>query len=317
MLVSVIIPTYYRTRFLQDALASVATQSFPHDQYEILVVDNAPQPTELVALDGPTLSPPVRYVHEANCGLHNARHAGAKAAEGEILVYIDDDVLCPPGWLAAMCGPYEDPQVACVGGKVVADWELEPPAWLSGVNLAYLSLLDLDQETSELAWPRTVYGCNMSVRKPVLFEVGGFNPDGFGDRRLIWRRGDGETGLQYKVYHAGYKVIYVPGACLRHRVPASRLRPAYFQRRAFDQGISESYAAFRTAPSLVNVLRRMLVASSRYTGLSLKSALAFKSQTEKMRCWMAASHAWAQFLHSLRLLASPSLRRYVLQENYF
>ena len=43
----------------------------------------------------------------------------------------------------------------------------------------------------------------MAVRRTVVFGVGGFNPDGLGDRRLIWIRGDGECGLQEKIYKSG------------------------------------------------------------------------------------------------------------------
>ena len=315
--ISVIIPTYQRTQLLRDTVASLRQQTLT-DGFEILVVDNAPS-NELreyvgsLAGGGP---PAICYVPEPRTGLHNARHAGARAAQGEILVYVDDDVLVPPGWLEAVCTPYADSQVACVGGKILPKWEAEPPSWLSTIRPGYLSLLDLGHDVRDLAWPETVYGCNMSVRKSVLFEVGGFNPDGFGDRSLIWHRGDGETGLQRKVYNADYKVVYVSDAWLYHRVPASRLTPAYFRRRAFDQGISESYAVFRENPSLIRVLRRMAIALFCYMRRGITAAVEFNSEVERIHSSIVASQAQAQILHSLRLLASPSLRQYVLRENY-
>ena len=318
MKTSVIIPTYKRAQYLQDAVASIVAQDFPKNEYEILIVDNAPQPTpELAALCDPAGLPPVRYLHEPHNGLHNARHAGARAAQGEILVYVDDDVIAPPGWLGAMLEPYADPLVACAGGKTIPKFEDEPPAWLSqfgGNGGAYLSLLDLGEETLELTWPQTVYGCNMSVRSLALYQVGGFNPDAIGDKRLIWLRGDGETGLQKKLYDAGYKVIYEPEAWLYHRVPASRLRPEYFYWRAFIQGISDSYSHMRT--NQFSVAR--LVGYAGYCGLrAVFSYLrVLWHLDQRVRRKAIAWYWYGRAQHQLCLALSPSLRSHAMQESY-
>jgi glycosyltransferase involved in cell wall biosynthesis len=189
--------------------------------------------------------PPVHYIHEPCNGLHNARHAGAAAACGDVLVYVDDDVICPPRWLAELLAPYSiDPRTACVGGRILPLYEAEPPAWLVSFP-GSLSLLDRGDEIKELHWPEDIYGCNFSIRKSVLIDVGGFNPDGFRDRRMLWYRGDGETGLLLKVYLAEYKVVYTPHAWLYHRVPASRMTVEYLTRRAFNQGLSDGFTAHR------------------------------------------------------------------------
>ena len=122
-LVSVIVPSYQRAKFLKDTVASFLQQTLAQG-FEILVVDNAPSDElrEYVQSLAEANATPVRYIPEPRTGLHYARHAGAHAARGEILVYVDDDVLTPPGWLEAICVPYSDPKVACVGGKTVAKW---------------------------------------------------------------------------------------------------------------------------------------------------------------------------------------------------
>jgi len=95
---SVIIPTLDRCALLANTLASVCTQIFPSDQYEVIVVDNGysdgtRQMIEAMNRDG---GKEIRYVFEPNCGLHHARHAGARSAQGEFLVYIDDDCVAEP-----------------------------------------------------------------------------------------------------------------------------------------------------------------------------------------------------------------------------
>ena len=316
---SVIIPTRNRAVYLRDTLLSVCRQALPTDRFEIIVVDNgAAGETSRVVDEIVSGSSMVHYVYESRVGLHQARHAGARAAKGEILVYIDDDVIAPAGWLEAMLEPYANPKVACVGGKILAGWETALPPWLdqfgkNGDNI--LSLLDLGDEPLELTWPQTVYGCNMSVRKSVLYEIGGFNPDAIGDRRLIWLRGDGETGLHRKIYDAGYKVIYEPRAWLYHRVPASRLQPDYFCYRAFIQGISDSYTHMRS--NRLSVIRLMLHA----VRCTLRTAHAYLGSLRltngyiqsRARAWYW--YGWAQ--HQLRLAVSSVLRNHVMQESYF
>lgn len=258
--VSIIIPTYGLSKYLNQALSSVQLQECDGEEYEIIVVDNSPSGTvrdvvEEANRNGPH---PVRYVREPHVGLHNARHAGAREARGEILVYIDDDVVVHPEWLAAMVRPFDRPEVGCVGGKVIAKWEREPPEWWSQFHPGYLSLLDLAAEQIELKRQQAVHGCNMGVGRSVLYEVGRFSPDAVGDHRYIWLRGHGETGLHKKIYNAGYKVTYEPQAWVYHQIPASRLTPRYFYWRAFIQGISDSYSRVREISVSRILLLRLL-----------------------------------------------------------
>lgn len=319
---SVIVPTYGRPVYLRDALVSLLKQDFPPEWYEIIVVDNRPagEVRQIVQELEQKWQRPIHYVDEPNVGLHNARHAGAQAAQGEILVYVDDDVIAPPDWLKAMLKPYADSQVACVGGKTLPRWEAEPPVWLNqfgGNGGGNLSLLDLGDDSLELAWPETVYGCNMSVRRSVLYEVGGFNPDAIGERRLIWLRGDGETGLQEKIYDAGHKVLYEPRAGLYHRIPASRLRPEYFYWRAFIQGISDSYSRVRKMGTdrllPVRLLWHGLMCLRRVARCYLSS---IRYSDKRIRLRASTWYWYGRGLHQIRVAFNRRLLRHVLQEAY-
>ena len=64
---------------------------------------------------------------EPRKGLNWARTCGARAATSDLLLHTDDDVAVDAGWVAAMCEPFADPQVAAVTGLVLA-LELETPA---------------------------------------------------------------------------------------------------------------------------------------------------------------------------------------------
>lgn len=314
---SVIVPTYDRPSYLQDALVSLLQQDFPSSSYEIIVVDNKPtgEARKIVQELEQDEHRSIRYVEEPKVGLHHARHAGAREARGKILVYVDDDVVVHPNWLSAIVAPFADPQVACVGGKTVPRWETGgPPKWLSLVPdaEARLSLLHLGEEAKELSWPEIAYGCNMAVKRSVLYEVGGFNPDGIGDRRFIWLRGDGETGLQKKIHDGGYKVMYSPQAWLYHCIPASRLTPEYFDWRAFIQGISDSYTHTRQRPSKQRILRHLVGCLLRALRSYIRSIKEPKGGPARRKAW----YWYGRGQHQVRVALSRELCRHVMQDTY-
>ena len=320
MSISVVIPTYgERPEYLLDTLRSVCAQDRVAT-YEVLVVDNSPTQRATAVVEafvsGSACS--VRVVHEPRVGLHYARHTGARCAQGDIIVYVDDDVLAPPGWLAAISAVFDDADVSCAGGPAVAKWEAEVPAWLGQFEGGYLSLLDMGPARRELKYPECVWGCNMAVRRAALFEVGGFNPDGIGDRRSIWLRGDGECGLQEKLTDARMRIVYEPAAWLHHRIPSSRLTPAYFRWRFFTQGIQESFVRIRRASS--PAVAMLLVVP--YTGYCLLQMVRFYARSllvadsreiARALAWMYYGRAG----HQLRVLLSPALRRHVLRQTFF
>lgn len=317
---SVIIPTYDRPQFLREAVASIRAQEGGLD-FEVIVVDNKPSGAlhEYVAGVGAEPGPPVRYLAEPRPGLTAARHAGARVAQAEILAYVDDDILAAPGWLAALLRPYLDPRVACVGGRILPQWEAEPPSWLAEFPKAFHSLLDYGPALRELSPAECLWGGNFSIRKQVLVQVGGFHPDYFADRSLSWYSGDGECGLLGKVQGAGYKIVYAPQAAVRHRISAERLTEAYLRRRAFDFGIEAGYGYFRyqrpswlglavwTVKSLAGVAyHRWLQASARSRGKA----------HQELPEGVATAYYRGRLGHALRLLCQPGLRRHCLRDTY-
>lgn len=315
MTASVIVPTYGRPAYLKDALVPLLQQSFPSGKYEIIVVDNKPTGEVRHIVQGleQGRQRAIRCVEEPNVGLTNARHAGAREALGEILVYVDDDVIVHAAWLEALLEPFADPQVGCVGGKIIAKWEVEPPAWIEQFPKWYLGLLDYGEDRKELTG-EVVHGGNMAVRRSVLYEVGGFNPDLYGSRSLIWFIGDGEGGLQEKVYAAGYKVVYEPKAWVYHYIPRSHLIPEFFYAIAFKSGIDHSYNMIRNHhPSRTRMLCTSLICFLRAAFSYLGS---FRSSEAKLRRRQYAWYWYAKAQHQVRVVVNARLRRHVLQDRY-
>ena len=127
MKASVIVPTYKRPLTLLQALNSLQQQTL--HQFEIVVVNNAidPRTDELVNDFGIGSRVPVRCIPSPPGVLHEARHAGARAAIGEILMFTDDDATFDPGWLQAYCNAFsKHPEMAAAGGAVRPVWDVPP-----------------------------------------------------------------------------------------------------------------------------------------------------------------------------------------------
>lgn len=312
---TVLVPTSGARRdYLTDTVRSVQTKNADVD-FEIVIVDNgsAYDIAQYLKEQGFAETEKLRVVKEPRMGLVYARHAGAKAARSEILVYIDDDVLVPEGWLRAYLDAFKNEKAGCVGGKVLPQYEGPVPDWLGHFSGDYLSLLNHGDAAKRLDPPHDVWGCNMAVRKKALFDSGGFNPDGFADPKKVWFRGDGECGLQTKIRNLGYDVYYEPGAWLYHRIPASRLVPQYFYRRLFTQGIDDSFKETRQAAKthfLLNSLVYFTWSAAKYTSSLLKRSYKVKVRAEA--CYWAAKAR-----HQFRMMVDPELRRHVFQKNYF
>ena len=249
---SVIIPTRNRSKLLARCLDSICQQTLSNDLFEVLIIDNGSiDDTYSVYNEYKEKIKNLNYHVEPVSGLHAGRHAGLRLAKGDILVFCDDDIRAFPTWLEGVLESFESQEVALVGGKILPDYESEPPEWLNqlwnenkrGRRLGYLSLLDFGDSICDIQ-PTFVWGCNFSIRKSVLIECGGFHPDAM-PKELLRYRGDGETHVSTYIMKKGYKAIYNPKASVYHLVSKARMTEEYFKYRAYLQGISDSYTQIR------------------------------------------------------------------------
>ncbi len=320
---SVIIPTRNRAKVFEKVLHSLTTQTYPKELFEVIVIDNgSTDDTESVCNKFVAIFPNFKYIYDSRPGLHVGRHDGMKAAKGEILVYADDDIIATPEWLEAIKNAFNNQRVALVGGKILPKWEVDMPDWINmfktemkyGWTISYLSLLDFGDLTKEIP-AYYVYGCNFSIRKPVLFECGGFHPDSI-PQELIRYRGDGETVLSLAIMKKGYKSVYEPKACVYHRVPPERLTVDYFCRRAFNQGISDSYSEIRNRlKNPFSLSRGFLFKIAALKNYLLRIVFFNKYKAILNQVYEAYKKGYAY--HQAEVKADPTLLAYVLKDNYY
>ncbi len=235
--ISVIISSYTKKR-LNDILrciSSLRRQTLPPLEI-ILVLDPL---EELVRFYRSRLPTFIKIITSPRIGLSHARNAGAQAANGSIIAFIDDDAYADEDWLLNLVQNYEDPNVMGVGGFVAPQWISHRPHWFPEeldwiIGCSYRGL------PTEKSLVRNPIGANMSFRSEALRKVGYFKSD-------IGRIGttllsDEETEISMRILRAipNAKLIYDPSAIVHHKVDAQRTSLTYVWKRSFYEGISKA-----------------------------------------------------------------------------
>jgi glycosyltransferase involved in cell wall biosynthesis len=239
---SIIIPTYKKPDSLRLTIESLWKLDYPRNNFEIIIVDNnSSDDTKEVVTELIAKSPvEMRYLLEKKPGLMFAHHAGAKVAKGKILYFTDDDVIVTKSVLKEIEKMFKiDNRIACVTGKILPIWEKEPPEWILKYFNNYMLSVNPNVKEKLLIAPYDVgvFSCHEAIKRAVLFEAGGFNPDYAGNKML----GDGETGLSIKLEKLRYLFAYTDKAIIYNFVPVSRLTQKYMNHRFVVQGRAQSY----------------------------------------------------------------------------
>lgn len=234
---SVVFCTYTEARWedLVDAIASVRRQSL--SPYEIIVaVDHNPRLCARVRDE----LPGVVVVENGEArGLSGARNSGLAAARGSHIVFLDDDALASPDWLARLQDVFADSGVIGAGGAIEPLWLGGRPAWFPTefdwvVGCTYRGM----PETRAMV--RNLIGCNMAFRKEAFAAAGGFRIGRVGALSIGQENDETEFCIRLAARRTDAQLWYDPAATVQHRVPPSRATLAYFARRCFSEGLSKS-----------------------------------------------------------------------------
>lgn len=267
--ISVIIPTRNRAALLKRTLNSLAAQTLPQENYEVLVVDNgSTDDTGEVCRAWAVQRDSFRVLHDARPGLHVGRHAGLRAATAPFLVYLDDDIWAPPTWLEGMLQALSENGVGIAGGNNWPDYEVPPPPWIEAIKqplpggwaIPWFSLLDIGSNARDIP-PEYVWGCNFGIRKDVLLKIGGFHPDGM-PGELQHLRGDGESWVSRQCQRLGYRIRFEPTASIKHFVSRDRLTFEYLAKRAEASAISWVFKEVRSRNGMTAYCQMRLLAGA-------------------------------------------------------
>jgi glucosyl-dolichyl phosphate glucuronosyltransferase len=229
--VSIIICTRNRADSLKPSLESLGQLDIPSNySAELIVVDNGSTDGTaqlLQTLRLPNL--PLHYINEGRRGKSNCLNTALAVAQGEIILWTDDDVRVPKDWISGMCQPIEKGEADVTAGEVSLAPNLERD-WMTQFHRASLG------ETRTLPKDRLPFGVNMAFHRRVLKAVPSLDTD-LGPGAL----GSGEEilfALQLK--EAGFRIVAAPSVIEHHFDPSRLLYPAW-KKRGWVEGRIEAY----------------------------------------------------------------------------
>lgn len=234
--ISVIISAYTEKRWSQlvESVESAQNQTLPAREV-IVVVDHNPPLLERARSQ---FSDVIVLENRDGKGASGAKNTGIEAAQGDIIVFLDDDAVATPDWLQMLSAGYEDPRVVGVGGKLEPWWPHGRPRWFPDefdwvVGCTYRGL---SETTSPV---RNLIGANMSFRREVLEEIKFYSGIGHTGTRPF---GGLDPDLCIRITQRWpHKVLlYEPGALVYHHVDGKRTRWNYFCLRCYNEGLSKA-----------------------------------------------------------------------------
>ncbi len=241
-MLSVIICTYNRDKYIYNVLKSIAENDLPYENYEIILVNN--NCTDNTAAECQRFVTDYQQVNyrefvETNQGLSHARNRGIKESLGDVLVYVDDDALINKEYLSTYFQFFEKNKNAfAAGGPIIPKYETEEPKWMSHyVKCLLTGYKYKGDKVVEFTGGDYPGGGNAAYRKEVFETVGLYNVD-------LGRKGNSLVGAEEKdifdkMKQQDMKFYYLPTAILYHIIPEQKLSKDYFQRLTYSIGVSE------------------------------------------------------------------------------
>jgi glycosyltransferase involved in cell wall biosynthesis/peptidoglycan/xylan/chitin deacetylase (PgdA/CDA1 family) len=202
---SVIISTFNRCQVLvSQCLPSILNQDLPTDQYEVIVIVDGSTDGTAEALREFPPSCALRIVEQPNAGLSKARNTGLAMAKAELVMFIDDDIVCRADVLRRHVDAHAGKEPVVFHGAIY----LAPgtrPSILANANEAWYRRYNRRlAEHGGAIWPEGVFLIsNSSTPRSTLIACGGFD-------EILPAMDDFEVGL--RLWKAGVKFQYLPDA---------------------------------------------------------------------------------------------------------
>lgn len=242
MLVSVIVCTYDtdNCQNLLEAVASLLGQTYPEVEIIIVVDDNETLYREITVTYNTQGNVRV-IVSGEGTGVSEARNSGIKAAQGDVVAFLDDDAVADRKWMESMVDIYQKTDAMALAGKILPIWLGKKPDYLPEELYWLVGLTYQGFARGGVAEVRNALGPNMSFRQEVFAKVGLFSVHfGFTRQGIPYRQGEeAEFALRMRG-KLGKGVIYNPGLVVYHKVPTAKTRRRVLLKRAFYQGYAKA-----------------------------------------------------------------------------
>lgn len=239
--VSVIITLYTvdQLSYLEDCIGGLQEQTYENVEFCIL-----PENEEVISrvkdrYDTSNDSRIVIHSLDSVSGLSEARTIGAEKATGDIVAFLDVDAIPTPRWVEHLVNAYTRYELFAVGGRAIPIWEGRQarPAWIPP-EFDWLIGSNHEEFADEGEFVRNTYGCNISFRRDVFLDLGGFDSDLGKSHGFNLQGEEPSLGVQLQTEY-NTAMYYQPNALIEHAVDETQQQLRWLLERAFLQGVSK------------------------------------------------------------------------------
>lgn len=218
------------------ALGSLRAQTLPAAEWKLVVVDNASSPALAAAALSASGPASMRVIAEPRPGLTPARLRGIRSTTGELLVFVDDDNVLAPDYLATAAAlSRAHPYLGVWGGQLLPRFEQPPPRWTEAYwSLLALRPLERDRWSNLPDFSWCPWGAGLTLRRAVAtayaarVEASAF-ARAFG-RRPNSLGGSEDLDIAMTACDLGLGYGLFQALRLEHLIPPERLQEAYLLR---------------------------------------------------------------------------------------
>ncbi|MBN2145986.1 MAG: glycosyltransferase [Anaerolineales bacterium] len=226
---SIIIPSFNCSAALKQTLRALEEQASLLENFEVIIIDDGSTDDTIAWLKQASFPFLLQFLQQANRGPGAARNRGAEVAQGDLLIFLDADMIPALDFLQAYREGYESHPNAVLVGRILAWPEAYPTLFDRVVSME--DYRDLGSDLFSLSFYHLV-SCNFAIYKTEFDALGGF------DESL---RMTEDTDLGYRAWQQGVEMIYCPGAVGYHN-----------HSRTFTQRCAQFYASARWTAALVH-----------------------------------------------------------------
>lgn len=286
---AVIIATCGRPELLHRTLVSLAAARRPDTVREVLVVENGGAQGAREVVEELDDRLPIRHFLLEAGNKSRALNMAIERTSAEFVYFLDDDVVLDPGALevyvdaAARYGSGHH-----FSGPLEAEWEAEPPDWLKSYLPPSARGWHHGDEEKYYDLPYFI-GSNWAAFRTDMLAAGGFK-EHIGPGSPTGAIGD-ERDLQQRMLDAGNRGVYLPGARIRHHVPADACDFEWARRRQHRTGLT--YGVLDLPPDLEGG-----PSPARLAGRLRLAILGAKVIVARSLGWSDERRAWLEMTHA-------------------